>query len=109
MPSAFWVTPPPPASLRYWFVVFVGVCKQQDSILLHVKVWDRNLLWYIGVFSAIYAFSRWVTVLVASERLMFLFWVGAGYGRELRGGEGGKRGGGGGVLLVHSTTNRVWE
>ncbi|CAM9846126.1 unnamed protein product, partial [Scytosiphon promiscuus] len=33
----------------------------EDSILLHVKVWDRNLLWYIGVFSAIYAFSRGVS------------------------------------------------
>ncbi|CAN0020353.1 unnamed protein product [Ascophyllum nodosum] len=33
----------------------------EDSILLHVKVWDRNLLWYIGVFSAIYAFSRSVS------------------------------------------------
>ncbi|CAN0368680.1 unnamed protein product, partial [Ectocarpus fasciculatus] len=33
----------------------------EDSVLLHVKVWDRNLLWYIGVFSAIYAFSRSVS------------------------------------------------
>ncbi|CAM9970570.1 unnamed protein product, partial [Discosporangium mesarthrocarpum] len=30
----------------------------EDSILLYVKFLDRNLLWYIGVFSAIYAFSR---------------------------------------------------
>lgn len=32
----------------------------QDTILVHVKFWDRNLWWYIGVFSAIYAFSRYV-------------------------------------------------
>ncbi len=29
-----------------------------ESILLYVRVWDRNLLWYVGVFSAIFAMSR---------------------------------------------------
>jgi len=29
-----------------------------ESILLYVRVWDRNLLWYVGVFSALFAMSR---------------------------------------------------
>lgn len=29
-----------------------------ESIVLYVKVWDRNLLWYLGVFSALFAMSR---------------------------------------------------
>ena len=29
-----------------------------ESILLYVRVWDRNLLWYVGVFSALFALSR---------------------------------------------------
>eukprot|EP01084_Bolivina_argentea_P223329 377886_1 len=33
----------------------------EDSVLLHVKIWDRNLLWYTGVFSAVYAISRGAT------------------------------------------------
>ncbi|CAM9271814.1 unnamed protein product [Choristocarpus tenellus] len=39
----------------------------EDSILLYVKLLDRNLLWYIGVFSAIYAFSRGVVAPHASD------------------------------------------
>jgi autophagy-related protein 9 len=30
----------------------------EDGVLLYVKLWDRNLLWYVGVLSAVYAFGR---------------------------------------------------
>ncbi|CAM9428503.1 unnamed protein product [Chrysoparadoxa australica] len=38
--------------------VLLGLTLLDDMIVLHVSLWDRNLLWYIGVLSAVFAGSR---------------------------------------------------